>query len=483
MRHTTSWLSTLRSRVELSPPLRKRLAQGSLWALMGALASQGSRLAAFIVAARLLGQEVFGELSMLHNTIGMAGVFAGLGIGLTATRHVAQYRRTDPDRAGRIVGLSSVVAVASGLLFYLLLRLFSAQICAGVLNAPHLGPDLDVAAWLVWLNTLLVVQTSILAGLEAFPSVAAASIVQGIVVVPAIVAGASIGGLHGALVGMVIAGAVGCAAAQTMVVRQLRKAGIRVSFSVSGQEGRVLIGFSLPTLLSGLVNLPVQWLAMTILTAQPNGYLELGVFSAANQWRLLIIFVPTILERSILPILTDLGSRGDIASYRRTIYSHLQLSAGTALLLALPLTAGAPFIMGLYGGAFRPDWIVLPLLAGAGVIASASVAVATVMVSRGSMWLGLLVNAIWAAAMLGSASLLAPTYGAVGLGLSYLIAYAVQSVGHLTYIVHIVRGFRRQRQALLPDREPDETTVTGIQAHRAASRTYPSCRYRRDVHL
>ncbi len=450
MPKNTSLLATLWLHVAPNASIRKRFARGSLWALLGTLASQGSRLVAFIIAARFLGKEVFGELGMLHNTVGMVGVFAGLGIGLTATKHVAQYRHTDPDRAGRIVGLSGLVAAASGLAFYVLLRIFASQICTEILNASHLTAELEVAAWLVLLNTVLGVQTGVLAGIESFQSVAAASLVQGIVVLPAILVGASMGGLHGAVVGLVIAVGAGCVAAQLLISGELKKAGIRVSFSFSRQEGRVLVGFSLPTLLCGLVNFPVQWVAMTILVTQPNGYSEMGAFAAANQWRLLIIFVPTILERSILPILTDLGSRGDLASYRKTIYSHLLLSAGSASLLALPLAATAPLIMSLYGEGFRSSWAVLPLLAGAGVVASASVAVATVMVSRGAMWLGLLVNAVWAVSMVVSASLLAPAYGALGLGLSYLIAYAVQSLGHLTYVVQVVRSLRRQRQQSAP---------------------------------
>ncbi|MCP5111358.1 MAG: hypothetical protein GY953_11045, partial [bacterium] len=173
---------------------------------------------------------------------------------------------------------------------------------------------------------------------------------------------------------------------------------------------------------------------------------------------------PAILERSVLPILTDLGSRGDFTSYRKTIYTHLLLSAGSASLLALPLAVTAPLIMSLYGEGFRSSWAVLPLLTGAGVIASASVAVATVMVSRGSMWLGLLVNCVWAVAMVGSASLLTPAYGAVGLGLSYLIAYAVQSLGHLTYFVQVVRSLRRQRQQPAPKPDTEGIPLTGIRA-------------------
>ena len=44
----------------------------------------------------------------------MFGTFANVGVGLTATKYVAEFRRKDPARAGRIIAMSTVVAVATG---------------------------------------------------------------------------------------------------------------------------------------------------------------------------------------------------------------------------------------------------------------------------------------------------------------------------------------------------------------------------------
>ena len=51
---------------------------------------------------------------MIQSTVGMFGVFAGFGLGLTATKHVAEFRQSDPDRAGRIIGLSGLFAIGPG---------------------------------------------------------------------------------------------------------------------------------------------------------------------------------------------------------------------------------------------------------------------------------------------------------------------------------------------------------------------------------
>jgi len=47
-----------------------------------------------------------GELGIIQNTIGMFGTLAGFGMGLTANKHVAEFKRTDPAPAERILGLA-----------------------------------------------------------------------------------------------------------------------------------------------------------------------------------------------------------------------------------------------------------------------------------------------------------------------------------------------------------------------------------------
>ena len=94
--------------------LRARFAKGAFWSLVGAVLAQGLGLGASIVTARILGKVGFGELGMIRSTVGMFGVFAGLGLGLTATKHVAEFRSNHPEKAGRVIGLSAIVATFSG---------------------------------------------------------------------------------------------------------------------------------------------------------------------------------------------------------------------------------------------------------------------------------------------------------------------------------------------------------------------------------
>ena len=85
----------------LASPIGGRLARGAFWSLLGTTLSKGCSTLSWIIVGRLLGKENFGELNMVQSTVGLFGAAAGLGMGMAAAKYVAEYKKTDPDRAGR----------------------------------------------------------------------------------------------------------------------------------------------------------------------------------------------------------------------------------------------------------------------------------------------------------------------------------------------------------------------------------------------
>src|SRR5580704_6669060 len=100
--------------------LGARFTVGIIWSLAGAIVSRGILLAASVVCARFLGKEGFGALGMIQSTAGMFGVVGGLGLGLTATKYVSEFRRQDRLRTGRSLAVSATAGFISGSIITLL---------------------------------------------------------------------------------------------------------------------------------------------------------------------------------------------------------------------------------------------------------------------------------------------------------------------------------------------------------------------------
>ena len=174
-----------------SSPLASRLAQGFFWTLAGTAVARAFTLLSSILVARLLGKLGLGELGMVQNTVGIFSALAGLSMGLTATKYVAQYREEDPARAGAIVRLSILVAFWSGLLMTLAMLLLAPWFATHTLAAPHLAPVLRLGSLLLLLGAVNGAQNGALAGFEAFRSIARINLAVGVFTLPTMLLGRS----------------------------------------------------------------------------------------------------------------------------------------------------------------------------------------------------------------------------------------------------------------------------------------------------
>jgi O-antigen/teichoic acid export membrane protein len=417
-----------------SDSLRGRFARGATWSLIGAAISQGSTLAASVITARILGREQFGKYGMIQSTVGMLGIFAGLGLGVTATKYVAEFRNRDPERAGRIIALGWAVAIVSGGLLALALLAFAPVIAAKTLNAPLLANELRIASLLLFFNAINGAQTGALAGFEAFQAIARVNLVRGLLTLPVTVLAVLLWQLHGAVGALAVTAGVTCLLSQVSLRRQCTALGIRTQLLSGWSERRVLWTFSAPAFLSGALVGPAIWAASTMLVNQPGGYIEMGLFSAANQWRSAISFIPGVLAQFALPILCNLNGERDANRYGKALRWNLILTTASASAVALPVILVAPGIMRLYGHDFQQGWIVLVLSAATAVITCANGVVGAAIMSAGSVWVGLIFNAMWAAVLLVGCHYFIPTRLALGLAGSMLGAYVAHTAWQSAYL-------------------------------------------------
>src|SRR5262249_37189580 len=142
-------IASLRDRfTDVLPPgsLRARLAKGVFWTFSGAVAVQAFNVVSSMLVARIMGKEIFGEFGIIRSTAGVFYAGAGLGLGLTANKYMAEFREKDPQRAGRILGLSTMVALVSGAVVALLAFTFAHPLAEYVLKKAELGRYVRISA-------------------------------------------------------------------------------------------------------------------------------------------------------------------------------------------------------------------------------------------------------------------------------------------------------------------------------------------------
>ncbi len=424
--------------------LRQRLSSGAAWSLAGAVGSRALVLAGAVLAARLLGKDRYGELGLIQSTLGMFGVLSGFGLGSTATKYVAELRRTDPARAARIMRLARGVSLVGGALVALLVLGLAPTIAARALSAPHLVQVVRIAALGLLFGSLGGAAQGALSGLEAFRALAAINLASAALGLPLTVVGTWLGGVMGgtwALVGTSAITWVGC---ERALARELRAAKLPATTGGLRQELSVLWHFSLPALLASLLATPVNWLAAALLVSRPGGFSEMGVWNAANQWFSAVLFLPGVAGQVVLPVLAERMGAADTRHLHRLLILHVGVNAVLVLPVIATTALASDCLMALFGRQFTGgEGTLVVAVTTAGLLAVQS-PVGSLITASGRMWVGLLMNLGWAIAFVG-ATLWLVHRGAMGVALARLAAYGLHFVWTSVYALAILRRWKLER--------------------------------------
>lgn len=425
-------------RIEGSP-LGYRLAHGAFWSLLGSAISRLLVLIAMIWVGRVLGKVSFGEFGLIQATVGVAGLMAGLGLGGTATRFVAQYAATDPGRAGRVIGLVVqtswvTVLVAAGVLVGA-----SSLIASQVLDAPHLQSALIWGTLVMAANVLRGIQSGIIAAVERFDLIAKLNVLEGVVSLIAMVVLAHYMGVRGALLGLAAASIAVWTVGRVILGGVLQAHGIIVKYRGCWQDWRILHGYSLPSLLANLVATPVLWFCMTWVAQRPNGYAELGLYNAAYQWHGPMIFIPMVLMSVSIPVLVQEWEAGRRERFRTVTLWICSLMLACTLPPVALIAALSPWVMSLYGPGFLEGWLILVLLVIAAPLHALAKIASGALFAINRAWWVLGVNLFWGVTILTLTLWLTPRWGAEGLAVAFLVAYSVLGI---TSVVMVLLGSR-----------------------------------------
>ena len=424
----------VRSSAGAQASLATRFAKGAYWSLVGMAVAQGLAVVSSIVAARLLGRVSFGEFGMVISTVGAFGMLAGLGLGLTATKYIAERRIINPTGAGQIVGMISKVAALSGGAVALILFIIAPWLAARTLNAPQLADELRLGCILLFLNALDGMQTGALAGLEAFRAITRVSLIRGLLSFPVLIAGVWFLGLTGAVAATVLVAAMGWWLSQRALRAECATAGVPISYHGARTDWPILWKFSLPALLSTLVVAPVMWLANTVVANQPSGYAELGTFNAANQWRMALMLLPSVLIRVALPLMASSLDSQRSADFGKTLVLTQSMTVAVVVPAGAFLMFLADPIMGMYGTDFIPGATVLVGVVCSIMISSIGSAAGAAIEARGKMWRGLVLNLSWGVVLITIVWLSAENWGARSLAFGSAIAYLIMSLWGFLYV-------------------------------------------------
>lgn len=400
--------------------LLRLAASGVGWSLAAATAARGFAVFAALAAASILGPDAFGRVVTGQSTLGLFATAAGLGLGTAVSRRIAVTRRDDPRAAAEAASFGVCVTLALGALLAALLFL-TGSLAADIFSVPHFEIELRRGVGIVIFSASSATAIAALTAFGSFRFVFLATAASAFFDAALLAVGALSGGSGGALLGLSLAELVGFVLALVLLQHVLSSQGTRLTLQL--HIPLETAGIAGSAFVAGIWIQASLW-AANLLLVRAGGTEEASYFALAYRWHLVSMFVPAAVAPIALPILTSAATASN-SSFRRILRFALFAAPASVLLPVAAILLLAPWLATLTGLTYGPAASAISILALAAFPSALNNVLSVAALSRRKVTAWLLSDLTLGAAVLGTALISVPSFGAAGLAFAYLAGMAL----------------------------------------------------------
>jgi O-antigen/teichoic acid export membrane protein len=384
-----------------------------------------------IIVARILGKSTYGKWGVIMGVASMFGSLGGLGMATAAAKYIAELKKNDPSRAGRVLSLILIIGLIGVSITSIVCLTLAKLMAHHLYHAPELSvPLMATSAMLFCLMGVLILQ-GVMAGFEDFRGIARINLVQGIIFFISIILLAYFLGLVGAVIAMAASQGTALLLYLLRIRKQCHKHNIKIGKKHIWKESHIIWRYAAPGFLTSSVIHPARVFSHALVVNTQGGFAGLGSYNAAERWQALVLFIPRSVKRITLPMLSKLHGDADYKRFLKALWANVALNGCIALAGALPIMVLSPWILSLYGRNFRQDWDILVILVGMAIFQAVIEVLSQLLACMEKMWWNFSFHLMYGAIMLGGSYLLVPQYGVRGFVWAYAVATIIHMLNHI----------------------------------------------------
>jgi len=411
--------------------LRQRLLSGTTWQLGLALAGRFFSFLLNVLQGRYLGVAGYGQLSLVQNTLQFLALFAGAATGSTCVKYLSELRASQPARVQRILAFSIGIVVLGSLAAGGLLALWASPIAVHILHQPSMTPLLRLSSFALIAICIGGTWGGVLFGFQMFREEAIIRFIQAFAWFAVCLALMRWAGVWGA----VLAYDLACVLTMVLLVwfgiRALRKHNLHLDFRNALQERRVFKEYSLAVMMQTAVTLCSQYAVFAMLSRSPEGDIASGRFFAAFQYRLVIQYLPIMVQMTAGPIVAELLGAGQRERAGRLYYQILGATSLGLAGLSLIMVAFSAWLLGLFGKGFHGSPLLFASVMAYAVTIAGNNLAGMALQMHGKPWIAFRADAAAAVVTLTMAYILIGHYQDVGMAIALQIGAITQAVVYM----------------------------------------------------
>jgi len=404
--------------------LQAKIAKGVAWSFLGTMISKVMMILVFLLIARLITVEEYGEVGILRNAILTFSMIALASFGITATRYIATYIEKDINKTNKILTLTRVSVTVLSFLISFLIYFFANEISVYLLNNANLKSYVEYLSISILFTSLNGYQNGVLAGLEKFKEISYINIINGLTSFPILLIGAYYWKVEGIIIALALTTFILWLSSFYYLNIALKKANLKSDFKFK-KEFTSLIKFTLPSFIGGLMLTPTFFIINSMLAHQENGYIQLGIFSAAFFFATLSRTLIQILGQVLYPYaMKEFGKDNKQFEYINNILPWI-----VGIIINLPLIIFPEIFSMLFGEKYMNNdfYLSLIFIAMSNIIIAHRQGISRNFAAANIMWWSVLSNMFWSLSTILFSYLLIEK-GSIGLSLSLFLGYLSNSI-------------------------------------------------------
>jgi O-antigen/teichoic acid export membrane protein len=403
--------------------LSRLLAVSFIWNLSGNLISKGSVFVVSVITARLLGDEDFGRVALIQQTIAVFVVFATMGLSVTSIKFVAEAVK---DGRLAVQSVMSKIMTAALILSSIVLAvcLYSANfISLFFFNELELVLSIKLASVVIVFSTINQVQFGMLSGLNRFDLLAKSNIISGLINIPITIFLVNQFGLNGFVLSLFSVALILAFINRVFINSVVKR--IEHKHTWQAIDYKKIYKFAGPNVLSAIVFSVATWYGFSLLT-QIN-LIEVAAFNVSNQLFGVIFVIPTMLAQVLMSFVAK-----DKSNRNFYLLKSVKINVIITFSCCFPLMFFAGDIMGIYGETYREYEVLLVLTLLSVVAVGLSSQFEHYFVGIGRLSLHLKYTVLYAAVFV-SLSIILVHKGAIGIAIARFTAYCCKLLISIVY--------------------------------------------------
>ncbi len=408
--------------------IARKLSSGTLWVTMATLLGRVGTFLGNIVVIRLLSKISVGELGLIESWMGMAVMFATIGLNTSVTKYIAEHLELQPERVGRIVGAALLLTTSTTLLASLIVLSGSHWgwwRVAGV-SSTFIVNYKFLFAGLVAAQVIRAMVNGVIYGVQAFSSLVTTNILIGLASFPTMYALVSCRYLAGALEAKLILTLLETILLSRAAQLALRKHQVSISVSGCRREMRQLAALGVPALLGGVAAGPVQPLMMSWLASQPGGIGQVALITTATRLCSMVNFLPNSVASILTPILAGEWGNGKPKEFGRSLTFAMRMFWLSTLPPIIFFLAASPtLIKWLYGADFIEAWPIAFAMLVMALLTNLNQTADRAFIAANRIWLSISNNFVWLLLFIPLAAWWIPKYLGLGYATAFLVSFSL----------------------------------------------------------